>query len=86
MTWFRSSFEKCDSYSDNLFKYSRRIISIIILSSSIDNPNGIYEYDIDSEIIKIKKSLFKLVSKAGNIFWIQNAISEFDYLLNTFFE
>jgi hypothetical protein len=40
----------------------------MILSSSVDNPNGIYEYDIDSETIKIKKSLFKLVSRAGEIF------------------
>jgi hypothetical protein len=56
------------------------------LSNSVDNPNGIYEYDIDSEIAKIEKLLFKFVSKIGGIFWIQNAISEFDYLLNIFFE
>jgi hypothetical protein len=38
------------------------------LSNSVDNPNGIYEYDIDSEIIKIKKLLFKFAFKADGIF------------------
>jgi hypothetical protein len=56
------------------------------LTSSVDNPNGIYEYDIDSETAKIKKSLFKLASRTDRISCIQNAISEFDYLLNIFFE
>jgi hypothetical protein len=40
------------------------------LSSFGDNPKGIYEYDIDSEIVKIKKLLFKFVSKIDGIFWI----------------
>jgi hypothetical protein len=35
-----------------------------------DNSKGIYEYDIDSETIKIKKLLFKFVFRAGEIFWI----------------
>jgi hypothetical protein len=56
------------------------------LSNFVDNPNGIYEYDIGSEIIKIKRLLFKFVFRIGEIFWIQNAISEFDYLFNIFFE
>jgi hypothetical protein len=54
--------------------------------SFVDNSNGIYEYDIDSEIIKIEKSLFKFAFRTGGIFWIQNAISKFDYLFNIFFE
>jgi hypothetical protein len=37
------------------------------LTNSVDNPNGIYEYDIDSETIKIKRSLFKFVFKIGGI-------------------
>jgi hypothetical protein len=35
--------------------------------SSVDNSNEIYEYDIDSEIIKIEKSLFKFVFRIGGI-------------------
>ena len=58
----------------------------MILTSFVYNPNGIYEYDIDSETVRIRRSLFKLVSKVDGIFWIQNAISEYDYLLNAFFE
>jgi hypothetical protein len=42
----------------------------MILSNSVDNSNGIYEYDIDSETIKIEKSLYKFASKIGDIFWI----------------
>jgi hypothetical protein len=72
--------------SDNLFECSKRIIFNIISTNSVDNSNGIYEYDIDSEIIKIEKSLFKFAFKAGEISWIQDAISEFDYLFNIFFE
>jgi hypothetical protein len=56
------------------------------LTSSVDNSNGIYEYDIDNEIIKIRRLLFKLVFRIGGISWIQDAISEFDYLFNIFFE
>jgi hypothetical protein len=55
-------------------------------TSSVDNPNGIYEYDIDSETAKVERLLFKLVFRIGGIFWIQDAISEFDYLFNIFFE
>jgi hypothetical protein len=58
----------------------------MISTSFVDNPNEIYEYDIDSEIIKIKRLLFKLAFRTDEISWIQNAISEFDYLLNIFFE
>jgi hypothetical protein len=54
--------------------------------SSVDNPNGIYEYDIDSETVKIRKSLFKFVFKTDGISWVQDAISEFDYLFSIFFE
>jgi hypothetical protein len=81
-----SEFEEYGFQSDDFLKYSRRIIFNIISTNSVDNPNGIYEYDIDSEIIKIKKSLFKFASKVDGIFWIQNAISKFDYLFNIFFE
>jgi hypothetical protein len=65
--YLRSFFEKYESHSNNL-KYLRRIISIMASSNSVDNPNGIYEYDIDSEIAKIKKLLFKLVSRTDSIF------------------
>jgi hypothetical protein len=58
----------------------------MISTSFVDNPNGIYEYDIDSETIKIGKSLFKFAFRIDGIFWIQNAISKFDYLFNIFFE
>jgi hypothetical protein len=68
VTYLRLFFEKYEFHSDNLLKYSKRIIFIIILSSSVDNPNGIYEYDIDGEIIKIEKSLFKFAFGIGNIF------------------
>jgi hypothetical protein len=40
------------------------------LSSFVDNLNGIYEYDIDSEIAKIERLLFKLVFKIDGISWI----------------
>jgi hypothetical protein len=86
VTYLHSSFEKYESQSNNLLKYIRRIISIIASSNSGDNPKKIYEYDIDSETIKIKKLLFKLASKADKISWIQNAISELDYFLNIIFE
>jgi hypothetical protein len=55
------------------------------LLNSVNNPNGIYEYDIDSEIIKIERLLFKLASKIDEIFWIQDAISKLNYFLNIFF-
>jgi hypothetical protein len=55
-------------------------------TNSVDNSNEIYEYDIDSEIIKIERLLFKFVFRIDGIFWIQDAISEFDYLFNIFFE
>jgi hypothetical protein len=58
----------------------------MILSSSGDNPNGIYEYGIDSETTKIERLLFKFVSRAGGISWIQDAISEIGYLFSVFFE
>jgi hypothetical protein len=45
-----------------------------------------YEYDIDNEIVKIGKSLFKFVFRVGDISWVQNTISEYDYLLSVFFE
>jgi hypothetical protein len=51
----------------DLLKYSRRIISIMISSSFGDNPNGIYEYGIDNEIIKIGKALLKLAFRADGI-------------------
>jgi hypothetical protein len=63
-----SEFEEYGFQSDNFLEYLRRITFNIILSNSVDNPNGIYEYDIDSEIIKIRKSLFKFVFRAGGIF------------------
>jgi hypothetical protein len=55
-------------------------------SSFGDNPKGIYEFHIDSETLKLKKSLFKLASRAGGISWIQDSISEIDYLFSIFFE
>jgi hypothetical protein len=55
-------------------------------SSSGDNLKGIYEYHIDSEIFKLGKSLFKFVSRTGRISWIQDSISEVDYLFSAFFE
>jgi hypothetical protein len=58
----------------------------MILSNSGDNPKKIYEYHIDSEILKLKKLLFKFASKIGGISWIQNSISEIGYLFNAFFE
>jgi hypothetical protein len=58
----------------------------MVLSNFTDNSNGIYENDIDSEIVKIGRLLFKFDFRIGEIFWIQNAISEFDYFLNVFFE
>jgi hypothetical protein len=58
----------------------------MILTNSVDNSNGIYEYDIDNETAKIKRLLFKLAFRIGGIFWIQNVISEFDYLFSVFFE
>jgi hypothetical protein len=68
VTYLRSFFEKYESQSDNLLEYLKRIIFNMILSNFVDNPNGIYEYDIDSEIIKIKKLLFKFAFKVGGIF------------------
>jgi hypothetical protein len=64
-----SEFEKYEFQSDNfLLKYLKRIIFNITLTNSVDNPNGIYEYDIDSEIIKIRRLLFKLAFRIGGIF------------------
>jgi hypothetical protein len=63
--YFRSFFEKYEFQSNNFFKYS--IISNMILSNSADNSNEIYEYDIDSEITKIKKSLFKFAFRIDEI-------------------
>jgi hypothetical protein len=54
--------------------------------SSVDNPNGIYEYDIERESVNIERVLFKLAFRIDGIFWIQNAISKFDYLFSIFFE
>jgi hypothetical protein len=68
--YFHSFFE-LEGYGfqfDNFLKYLRRIIFNMALSNFVDNPNGIYEYDIDSEIIKIKKLLFKFVFRIGEIF------------------
>jgi hypothetical protein len=79
-------FERYGFQFDDFLEYLRRIIFNIILMNSVDNSNEIYEYDIDSETIKIERSLFKFVFRVGGIFWVQNAISEFDYLFNIYFE
>jgi hypothetical protein len=79
-------FEGYEFQSDNFFERSRRMIFNIISSNFVDNSNRIYEYDIDSETIKIKKLLFKFAFRAGEISWVQDTISEFDYFLNIFFE
>jgi hypothetical protein len=65
-----SEFEGYEFQFDNFLECLKRIIFNMTLLSSVDNPNGIYEYDIDSEIIKIEKLLFKFVFRAGEIFWI----------------
>jgi hypothetical protein len=65
---FSLFFEKYEFHSDNLLEYLRSIISIMVISNFVDNPNGIYEYDIDNEIIKIERSLFEFVFKIGDIF------------------
>jgi hypothetical protein len=36
-------------------------------TSFVDNLNGIYEYDIDSEIAKIRRLLFKFAFRADRI-------------------
>jgi hypothetical protein len=56
--------------SNDLLEYLKRTIFNMILTNSVDNSNGIYEYAIDSEIVKIERLLFKIVFKAGGIFWI----------------
>jgi hypothetical protein len=60
---FILEFEEYEFQSDNLLKYLRRITFNIALSSSVDNPNGIYEYDIDSETIKIKNNYLNSFSE-----------------------
>jgi hypothetical protein len=37
------------------------------LTSSVNNSNGIYEYDIDSETAEIGRSLFKLAFRIDGI-------------------
>jgi hypothetical protein len=61
-------FEEYGFQSDDLFKCSGRITFNITSINSVDNPNGIYEYDIDNKIIKIERLLFKFVFKVGGIF------------------
>jgi hypothetical protein len=65
-----SEFERYGFQSGDLFKYLKRIIFNIILTNFVDNSNRIYEYDIDREIIKIRKLLFKFVFRIGRIFGI----------------
>jgi hypothetical protein len=47
-----SEFEGYGFQFDDLLECLRRIIFNIILTNSVDNPNEIYEYDIDNETIK----------------------------------
>jgi hypothetical protein len=67
VTYLRLFFEGDESPSDNFLEFLKYISSIMIFSSSGDNSKRIYEYDIDSETAKIKKSLFKFAFRIDKI-------------------